>query len=64
MLKLLLDLFFPKVCVGCKNVLVEQEHIVCIACLHDLPVTNLHVNDSKLISNTFYGTGNSIVLFS
>jgi len=56
MLKLLLNLFFPKVCVGCKNILVEQEHIVCIACLHDLPVTNLHVNDSKVISNIFYGT--------
>lgn len=56
MLKLLLDLFFPKVCVGCKNVLVEQEHIICIECLHDLPVTNLHINDSKVISNIFYGT--------
>jgi len=56
MIKLLLDLFFPKVCVGCKNVLVEQEYIICVACLHDLPITNLHVNDSKVISNTFYGT--------
>jgi len=56
MLKLLFDLFFPKVCVGCKNVLVEEEHIVCVACLHDIPVTNLHVNDSKVISNIFYGT--------
>jgi len=56
MLKLLLNLFFPKLCVGCKNVLVHQEHIVCVTCLHNLPLTNLHHNDSKVISNVFYGT--------
>lgn len=55
MLKLLLNLFFPKVCVGCKNVLMHQEKILCVTCLHDLPVTNLHSNDSKVISNIFYG---------
>lgn len=56
MLKLLLNLFFPKLCVGCKNVLVKQEHIICVSCLHDIPLTNLHHNDSKVISNIFYGT--------
>jgi len=56
MLKLLLNLFFPKVCVGCKNMLVQQEKILCVTCLHDLPLTNLHSNDSKVISNIFYGT--------
>lgn len=55
MLKLLLNLFFPKLCVGCKNVLVQQEEIICIPCLHDLPLTNLHYIDSKVISNIFYG---------
>jgi len=56
MLKLLLNLFFPKVCVGCKNMLMHQEIFFCVTCLHDLPVTNLHRNDSKVISNIFYGT--------
>ena len=56
MFKLLLNLFFPKVCVGCKNMLMHQEKILCVTCLHDLPVTNLHSNDSKVISNIFYGT--------
>ena len=56
MLKQLLNVFFPKVCVGCKNTLVQQEKFLCISCLHDLPITNLHVNDSKVISNVFYGT--------
>jgi ComF family protein len=58
MFKNLINLFFPKVCVGCKNVLIQQEKVICIHCLHELPVTNLHVNDSKLISKVFYGTIN------
>lgn len=56
MFKQLINLFFPNVCVGCKNVLVEQEKVICIHCLHELPLTNLHVNDSKVISKVFYGT--------
>lgn len=56
MFKLLLNLFFPKVCVGCKNMLIHQEKNLCVTCLHDLPLTNLHSNDSKVISNIFYGT--------
>jgi len=35
---------------------MHQEKILCVTCLHDLPVTNLHSNDSKVISNVFYGT--------
>jgi len=56
MLKQFLNLFFPKVCVGCKNMLIHQEKILCVECLYDLPVTNLHKHDSKVISNIFYGT--------
>jgi ComF family protein len=35
---------------------MHQEKILCVTCLHDLPLTNLHGNDSKVISNIFYGT--------
>jgi len=35
---------------------MHQEKILCVTCLHDLPLTNLHSNDSKVISNVFYGT--------
>ena len=52
----LLNLFFPKVCMGCKQVLVLQENVLCVLCLHELPYTNLHLNDSKVISNVFYGS--------
>ena len=36
--------------------LIHQEKNLCVTCLHDLPLTNLHSNDSKVISNIFYGT--------
>lgn len=52
----LINLLFPKLCVGCTNVLVQQENILCIECLHDLPVTNLHASNSNVIKNVFYGT--------
>jgi ComF family protein len=55
MLKELFNLFFPDLCIGCKNILIRQEEHLCISCLQDLPLTNLHFNDSKLISNIFYG---------
>lgn len=56
MFKQLIGLFFPKVCFGCESVLVHQENILCTSCLHDLPLTNLHENDSNLIKNVFYGS--------
>jgi ComF family protein len=51
-----LNLFFPKICVACKQVLVQQEKVLCARCSHELPLTNLHKHDSKVISKLFYGT--------
>ncbi len=56
MLKSLLDLFFPRLCIECKVKLLAEEFFLCVDCLHDLPITNLHKIDSKLISNVFYGS--------
>ncbi|WP_136667341.1 ComF family protein [Flavobacterium sp. H122] len=46
MLKKLLNLFFPKVCEGCQNLLLERENIICLECRHNIPLTN-HLNDSR-----------------
>lgn len=43
MLKKLLNLFFPKVCLGCSNLLLEQENLICIKCRHNIPYTNHHL---------------------
>lgn len=56
MIKQLFHLFFPKRCTACKNILVKQEQILCLYCLHDLPLTNLHKNNASLLKQVFYGS--------
>lgn len=55
MLKNLIDIFFPKVCYACNNILHDNELYVCTSCRHDLPVTNFHFNNDKTVANIFYG---------
>jgi ComF family protein len=53
--KSLINLFFPKVCYACLNLLQDNEDIICVSCRHDLPVTNFHFNNDDAISKLFYG---------
>ena len=51
----LIDIFYPKVCYACSNLLLDNEAYICTNCRHDLPVTNFHFNNDKTVSNIFYG---------
>ncbi|MDR2085109.1 MAG: ComF family protein [Bacteroidales bacterium] len=51
----LLDLFFPKICYGCKKPLYEHEYLLCDYCKFNLPVTNLHNTSNNIIEQIFYG---------
>jgi ComF family protein len=51
----LLNLFFPKVCEACNNVLIDNELLLCINCRHQLPVTNFHFDDSETVKKVVYG---------
>lgn len=55
MVKNLLNLFFPKVCYACNNLLVDKETFVCTDCRHNLPVTNYHFNDDDSVKKVLYG---------
>lgn len=55
MIKSLVNLFFPKVCLACKRALNDNEDIICISCRHDLPVTNFHFNNDQTVLKVFYG---------
>jgi len=55
MLKVLFNLFFPKLCVGCKNPLLKAETILCVSCAHNLPLTQFHANQPEVLKNVFYG---------
>ncbi|MGE5943904.1 MAG: ComF family protein [Flavobacteriales bacterium] len=55
MLKSVINLFFPKVCYACLNLLNDNEGTICISCRHNLPVTNFHFNNDATILKIFYG---------
>jgi len=50
-----LNLFYPEVCQICENILVKNEHVICSNCLHDLPVTNFHLDNENPVKKVFYG---------
>lgn len=55
MIKNLLNLFFPKVCYACNNLLADRETYICTECRHNLPVTNYHFNNDNTVKKVLYG---------
>jgi ComF family protein len=51
----LINLFFPKVCLGCKSFLLQNENCICSSCRHEIPVTNFHLNPNNEAFQKFYG---------
>lgn len=51
----MLNIFFPKVCEACNDVLNDNQSILCLKCRHELPVTNFHFNDSEVVKKVLYG---------
>lgn len=57
MLKSIVNLFFPKVCNACNNLLNENMDAICLDCRHDLPLTNFHFDNSDIVKKVLYGRG-------
>jgi ComF family protein len=55
MLNPLVNLFFPKVCYACHNLLSDNEDTICMDCRHDLPVTNFHFDNNDSVAKALYG---------
>ena len=51
----MLNLLFPKVCVGCKQPLLKQEEVLCMDCIHSLPLASFHKTESNSLKDKFYG---------
>lgn len=51
----MLNLLFPQICVGCKDLLVSGEEVICMECIHALPLTSYHKIGSEMIKDKFYG---------
>lgn len=54
-LKDLIYLFFPDVCLICKEPLKKSEKYLCINCLHDLPLSNYTDTKNNEVEKSFYG---------
>jgi len=57
------SLFFPKVCAGCGTDITGDE-IICIPCMHNLPVTNYHMHSSNPVEKIFWGRVPLLTAFS
>lgn len=55
MLNSLINLFFPKVCAGCKSFIGTNEYVICTVCRHELPLTNQHLDPENEAFKKFYG---------
>jgi len=55
MFQSLINLLFPKVCLGCGSFLESNEAIICTSCRHDLPLTNYHLDPDNELIKKFYG---------
>lgn len=51
----MLNLIFPKICAGCKEPLLEGESVICLECIHSLPVASFHKTGSEMLKDKFYG---------
>lgn len=54
-LKNVFDIFFPKVCLSCSDILATNEVALCVTCRHDLPLTNFSFETNNLVEKAFYG---------
>lgn len=49
------DFLYPKLCQTCEAVLLRNERVVCTKCIHELPVTNYHLENENAVKKVFYG---------
>ena len=51
----LVDLFYPKQCLGCGNHLLSGEFTICSTCRHQLPETGFCTMTDNVVTQTFRG---------
>jgi ComF family protein len=51
----LINVLFPKVCLGCNSHLLSNENVICTFCRHEIPLTNHHLNPENEAIKKFYG---------
>jgi competence protein ComFC len=49
------NLFYPEVCMCCKEHLTINEDVICLQCRHDLPLARFSHEQNNLVEKSFYG---------
>ena len=49
------NLLYPDLCVVCGDNLLQNEHHICLKCLHEIPKTNYHLTVDNPIEKRFWG---------
>jgi len=55
MINALLSLFYPRLCLSCKELLLEKENMICASCYHHLSFTEMYKIDQNILQQMFYG---------
>ena len=50
-----INLFYPEICLSCDSHLNKNEKIICINCIHELPLTNFCNEENNLTEKVFQG---------
>ncbi len=48
-------LFYPHHCAGCGNDIIDDHQLLCLRCLHELPVTHFHQQAHNPVEKLFWG---------
>jgi len=55
MFKHLIDIIYPRTCLGCNDLLKTGEEVLCTKCRHNLPLTNHHLENKNQAYNRIAG---------
>ena len=50
-----LHLFYPHVCTGCGSDLLQQDNLLCLRCINNLPQTNFAQHNNNPVEKIFWG---------
>jgi ComF family protein len=50
-----LHLFYPHLCTGCGNDILDEKSLLCLKCINDLPHTNFEQHANNPIEKIFWG---------
>ena len=51
----LLQLFYPHICAGCGTDTISRDQLLCLSCIHQLPVSNFHRYPNNPAEQIFRG---------